>query len=173
MVYNSKDIWMIEFYAPWCGHCKKLQPEWEEAAANLKGTVKFAKVDATVETGLANRFQVRGYPTIKYWDYGDGKSDSSAKDYQGGREAQHLIDFASKLANFADIEPTVHELIKQDIYKKECEEATGQKICVILFVPNIYDSSAKEREGYLDVYKAIAKKHRSNPFVFFWLQAGD
>jgi protein disulfide-isomerase A6 len=46
-VFQSKDIWFVEFYAPWCGHCKKLEPEWNEAAAALKDQVKVAKVDAT------------------------------------------------------------------------------------------------------------------------------
>lgn len=64
---------MIEFYAPWCGHCKKLAPEWNEAATAMKGKVKFGKVDATVEKRLASRFGVQGYPTIKYWKYGKGK----------------------------------------------------------------------------------------------------
>lgn len=57
-VYGSKDIWMVEFYAPWCGHCKALEPEWNQAAADMKGKVKFAKVDATVESNLARQFGV-------------------------------------------------------------------------------------------------------------------
>lgn len=52
-IFSSKDIWMVEFYAPWCGHCKNLEPEWNAAATELKGKVKFAKVDATAEQKLA------------------------------------------------------------------------------------------------------------------------
>ena len=54
LVLDSKDIWMVEFYAPWCGHCKALEPEWNEAATRLKGKVKFGKVDATTETRLGS-----------------------------------------------------------------------------------------------------------------------
>jgi protein disulfide-isomerase A6 len=50
LVLGSKDIWLVEFYAPWCGHCQKLEPEWNEAATKLKGKVRLGKVDATVET---------------------------------------------------------------------------------------------------------------------------
>src|SRR5687768_10271096 len=62
---QSKDIVLVEFFAPWCGHCKSLAPEWEKAATNLKGLVKVTKVDATVETSLGSDYGVRGYPTIK------------------------------------------------------------------------------------------------------------
>jgi thioredoxin-like negative regulator of GroEL len=56
---NSKAI--VEFYAPWCGHCKQLEPKWKEAAKILherKRITKLAKVDATVETHLAQEYQV-------------------------------------------------------------------------------------------------------------------
>lgn len=77
-VLASRDIWFVEFYAPWCGHCKNLEPEWNAAATALKGQVKFGKVDATVESSLAQRFGVSGYPTIKYWGYGGDKSVGNA-----------------------------------------------------------------------------------------------
>ena len=41
------------------------------------------------------------------------------------------------------------------------------------FLPNIYDSNAKERKGYLSTINAVAKKNRKSPFRWFWLQAGD
>ena len=170
VVLGSKDIWLVEFYAPWCGHCKKLEPEWNEAAGKLKGTVKLGKVDATVETGLGQRFKVQGYPTIKYWDYGMGKTDSKAKDYQGARESAGIVSFAMDLAEKADIEPDILELINQKVYDDNCK---GQIICIVTFLPNIYDSNANERNGYLTVMKKVVKKNRKNPFAFFWLQAGD
>lgn len=50
MVLNSEDMWLVEFYAPWCGHCKNLAPEWATAATDLKGKVKLGALDATVNT---------------------------------------------------------------------------------------------------------------------------
>lgn len=170
LVLKSKDIWIVEFYAPWCGHCKALEPEYAQAAKNLKGQVKLGKVDATVEQELAARFDVRGYPTVKVFDYGLSKSYQTAYDYPGERTASAITSFGANLAEKADIEPDLFELHKQNIYSENCN---GPVICVISFLPNIFDSNAKERNEYINMIKKVAKKNRKHPFKWFWLSAGD
>ena len=70
MVLDSDDMWLVEFFAPWCGHCKNLEPHWKKAAKELKGKVKLGAVDATIHQGLAQQYGVQGYPTIKYFPSG-------------------------------------------------------------------------------------------------------
>lgn len=48
-VLESSDFWLVEFFAPWCGHCKKLAPEWEKAAKGLKGMIKMGGLDMTTD----------------------------------------------------------------------------------------------------------------------------
>lgn len=58
LVLNSEDTWLVEFFAPWCGHCKNLAPHWASAATQLKGKVKLGALDATVHTVTASKFSV-------------------------------------------------------------------------------------------------------------------
>ncbi|KAH9633518.1 hypothetical protein HF086_013195 [Spodoptera exigua] len=98
LVLDSDDIWLVEFFAPWCGHCKNLEPHWAKAATELKGKVKVGALDATVHQEMASRFQVQGYPTIKYFPSGK-KTYDSAEDYNGGRTSSDIVSFAlEKLA---------------------------------------------------------------------------
>eukprot|EP00466_Bigelowiella_natans_P013689 jgi/Bigna1/25904/gw1.63.31.1 len=72
---------MVEFYAPWCGHCKQLAPHWKKGRLmQFIGQVKFGMVDATQEQQLASRYGIRGYPTIKFFKEGLLKKE---QDYQG------------------------------------------------------------------------------------------
>mmetsp|Transcript_12939 Transcript_12939/g.16046 ORF Transcript_12939/g.16046 Transcript_12939/m.16046 type:complete len:207 (-) Transcript_12939:185-805(-) len=56
--------WFIKFYAPWCGHCKRLAPTWDKIATELKGQINIAKVDCTQNRGVSRRFGIRGFPTL-------------------------------------------------------------------------------------------------------------
>jgi protein disulfide-isomerase A6 len=148
-----------------------LEPEWNAVATAMKGSkVKFGKVDATVESSLAGRFGVNGYPTIKYWGYGGDKSVGNAETYQSTRTAEALQAFANDLLEKANIDPEIRELVGQKVFDENCE---GAKICLMLFVPNIYDSNANERNNYISQLLEVAKRNRKQPVVFFWLAAGD
>lgn len=170
LVLGSDDLWLVEFYAPWCGHCKKLEPEWNKAATELKGEVKIGKVDCTVHTSLGSRFGVSGYPTIKFFPPGK-KTEKSAEDYSAGRDASSITQFAlDKKAQHKPV-PEVAQLLESGTFDKLCE--AQKSICLIAFLPHIYDSSASERNGYIDLLKESAKSNRIHPLNFFWSQGGD
>ena len=85
--------WFVEFYAPWCGHCKKLESIWEEVAVDLKDKVNVAKVDVTANAALGKRFAIKGFPTIKFFAKGVMYSYPAGKEWPRNREK--LVEFAS------------------------------------------------------------------------------
>lgn len=94
VINNDKDT-LIEFYAPWCGHCKKLTPIYDEVAEKLKDEeVALVKLDATAND-VPPTFDVRGFPTL-YWLPKD-KKDSPVR-YEGGREVNDFIEYIAKHA---------------------------------------------------------------------------
>lgn len=96
VVFSSSKPALVEFYAPWCGHCKNLAPVYEELAAafaHAGDKVSIAKVDADEHKSLGKQFGVQGFPTLKWFD---GKKGSDPEDYNGGRDLDSLTKFVTK-----------------------------------------------------------------------------
>jgi len=106
---SENPLILVEFYAPWCGHCKRLEPEYESAATILKEkNLPIAKVDADDSTNapLRERFGIRGFPTLKLFKNG------VPSDYEGDRTAEAIVSFMKKQSA-----PAITEL-------KEAEDIT-------------------------------------------------
>ena len=92
-VVGSTRFIMVEFFAPWCGHCKSFAPQYSEAARLLKeakSEVKLAKVDAVKETGTAGTLDIKSFPTFKFFRNG------RPIDYTGARSSEGMVEWINK-----------------------------------------------------------------------------
>lgn len=116
------DYLLVEFYAPWCGHCQKLAPEYAKAATALKANsppLRIAKVDATENNMLATRYEVASFPTLKFFQYG------KAREYEGGRSAEDITSWVREA-----IKPTMKKANSLEEVKEMIEK---KGICVVVF----------------------------------------
>lgn len=165
LVLKSKELWIVEFFAPWCGHCKKLAPEWKKAANNLKGNVKLGHVNCDEEKSLASRFNVQGFPTILVF----GADKDSPIPYEGARTAAAIESFAIDQLESNVAPPEVVELTGPDVMEEKCGSAA---ICFVAFLPDILDSMAEGRNKYLEMMLSVAEKFKRSPYSFVWAAAG-
>ncbi|KAH9757876.1 protein disulfide-isomerase 5-2 [Citrus sinensis] len=90
---SSFDYILVDFYAPWCGHCKRLAPQLDEAApilAKLKEPIVIAKVDADKYSRLASKQEIDAFPTLKIFMHG------IPTEYYGPRKAELLVRYLKK-----------------------------------------------------------------------------
>merc|ERR1711881_100995 len=122
VAYNADKAVFVEFYAPWCGHCKQLAPVWDKLGEHFKDdeSIVIAKSDAT-----ANEFadvEVQGFPTLKYFPKGEG---AAMMDYNGGRDLDPLIKFVENEGKEVAEEEEEDEE-EEDIEEEEEEEAPAK-----------------------------------------------
>ncbi|KAG1468883.1 hypothetical protein G6F56_003580 [Rhizopus delemar] len=138
----NQDLMLVEFFAPWCGHCKALAPEYEIAATQLKEkNIPIAKVDCTENEELCQKHEIRGYPTLKVFRKGD------PTDYKGARKADGIVSYMQKQAL-----PSVSELTTANFeeFKK------SDRVAVIAYATD---------EASQKAYREIAEKNRDS-FIF-------
>ena len=133
IVLKSGKPALVEFFAPWCGHCKNLAPVYEELAGNFefaKDKVTIAKVDADAEKDLGQRFGIQGFPTLKWFD---GKSDKP-EDYNSGRDLESLTSFITEKTGVKSkakkAAPSAVEMLTDTTFK---EQIGGDKDALVAF----------------------------------------
>ena len=108
---DTKNVF-IKFYAPWCGHCKALAPDWDELADSYasSSSALVASVDCTAggNEDLCQEYGVQGYPTLKYFKDGD----KNGEDYNGGRSLDELDAFVSDELNKKCLVGSAEEMAK-------------------------------------------------------------
>ncbi|CAN8254551.1 unnamed protein product [Cochlearia groenlandica] len=122
---------MVEFYAPWCGACQALAPEYAAAATELKGVAALAKIDATEEGDLAQKYEIQAFPTVFLFVDGEMR-----KTYEGDRNKDGIVSYLKKKAS-----PSIHNITT----KEEAERVLSAEPKVVLgFLSSLVGSESEE-----------------------------
>ncbi|KAG9508914.1 Protein disulfide-isomerase A6-like protein [Fragariocoptes setiger] len=155
---------MVEFYAPWCGHCKAFAPEYVKIARKLKNrnaNVVVAKIDANEERAIGQQYGIQGFPTLKLF------KRQQPTDYDGARSVGAVVDWL--LANTKKVaEPKPEQLTSETMFKKSCGSS---QLCVIAVLPHLYDCQSECRNKYIDRLKEVALEFSDKEWSYLWVEA--
>jgi protein disulfide-isomerase A6 len=162
---ETKDV-LVEFYAPWCGHCKHLAPVYEKLASVFKQDegVVIANLDADKHSDLAEKYGVSGFPTLKFFP----KRNKAGEDYDGGRDLDDFVKFINEkcgtsrdskgqLTSEAGIVESLAPLVKEflsaaDDKRKEVISKMEEDVA------KLSGSAAKHGKVYVTAAKKIMNK---------------
>ncbi|KAI3991257.1 hypothetical protein MKX01_022478 [Papaver californicum] len=162
---ETKDV-LVEFYAPWCGHCKSLAPIYEKVASayKLEGDVVIANLDADKHKDLAERYGISGFPTLKFFP----KGNKAGEDYDGGRDVDDFVSFINEkcgtsrdgkgqLTSQAGIVASLDALVKEFVSASN-EEKKAVVSRIEEEVEKLKDSSARYGKIYVKAAKSCLEK---------------
>eukprot|EP01088_Endostelium_zonatum_P015808 TRINITY_DN4024_c0_g1_i1.p1 TRINITY_DN4024_c0_g1~~TRINITY_DN4024_c0_g1_i1.p1 ORF type:complete len:437 (-),score=126.53 TRINITY_DN4024_c0_g1_i1:26-1336(-) len=158
-VFATQKVTIVEFYAPWCGHCKSLAPHYEKAAENLKGIIQVAAIDCDQHKGAAGQFGIKGFPTIKVFG-AELEPDTKKKgafiktptDYNGPRTAKGIVDYALSLLHARYIQKVTSSNVESILDFNNTKLSPPGAPRVLLFTnkkesSNLYKSLSMEYKG--------------------------
>lgn len=119
-IIGKEELTLVKFFAPWCGHCKKMAGDFKEAATELKGKAVLVDLDATVEKEIAAKYEVKGFPTLKLFSNGEVVSD-----YKGGRTKDALVQYIERA-----LHPSVTVCNDKDALAAFIKENTEKSILI-------------------------------------------
>lgn len=154
-----------QFYAPWCGHCKSLAPVYEEVAKSLAGEerVVVASLDADKYRDLGKRFDVTGFPTLKFFP----KTNKAGEEYSGGRAASDFLSFFQQKSGVqrtvgggvtadAGLVPALTDLAKRFVAESEARAAIRAEAEAV--AASVAAGDAASAKYYLLVMKKVQEK---------------
>ncbi len=163
VVFESNKPSLVEFFAPWCGHCKNLAPVYEELAtkfATAGDKVSVAKVDADEHKSLGKQFGVQGFPTIKWFD---GKKGSKPEDYNGGRDLESLSKFIEEKTGVKGKTPKAApsnvEMLNDATFKAQIG---GDKDVLVAFTAPWCGRKFSQTNHFVVFHKADTKRERTS-----------
>lgn len=147
---SNEGMWFVKFYAPWCAHCRRIEPIWAHVAQSLYNTpIKVAKVDCTRFMAVATHFKVRAYPTIMFI------KGPYHHEYVGERVKDEMVNYALRMS-----QPAVSRLSQADSlgYLKETH-------------PVFFGYVGKQQGPLWDMFTQHAEKYQ--PHTWFYAMSHD
>ena len=90
-VLKSDQVWLVDFWAPWCGPCLMMAPILEEVAKELEGKVRVGKLNVDENPEIASRYGIRAIPTLILFKNGTNQAQAV-----GVQPKEELISFINQ-----------------------------------------------------------------------------